>query len=75
MTWAPMSSKVYFTVHLIHQDCDTWMGIQGVMIVRRSSGSFIMVQELTNIDGQFHDVVPECNGYFSPHELARWRWQ
>lgn len=27
-----------------------------------------MVQELTNIDGQFHDIVPECNGYFSAHE-------
>lgn len=33
MTWAPVSSKVYFTVHLIHQDCNTWMGIQGVMIM------------------------------------------
>ncbi|GLD74656.1 probable G-protein coupled receptor 22 [Lates japonicus] len=28
-----------------------------------------MVQELTNVDGQFHDVVPECNGYFGPREL------
>lgn len=28
-----------------------------------------MAQELTNIDGQFHDTVPECSGYFSFHEL------
>lgn len=29
-----------------------------------------MVQELTNIDGQFHDVVPERSGYFGPRELC-----
>lgn len=28
-----------------------------------------MVQELTNIDGQFHDIVPECSSYFSFYEL------
>ncbi len=28
-----------------------------------------MIQELTNIDGQFHDIVPECNCYFGPYEL------
>lgn len=72
VTWAPMSSKTYFTVHLIRQDCGTWMGIRGVMIVRRRRRSFIVAQEATNKDGQFHDIVPECSCYFSFHELLWW---
>lgn len=32
-------------------------------------GSFIIVQELTNTDEQFHNSVPEYSCYFSYHEL------
>lgn len=42
---AAMSSKVYFTVHLRLQDCNTWMGIRAVMTDSREQWKFLWWSE------------------------------
>lgn len=69
---APTTSKVYFTVHLRLQDCNTWLGIRAALTGSREQRGFffMMVRGLMRAEGPFHNTVQGCCRYFGPREVC-----